>query len=207
MKIGTIFLSFILILSSCTSQKAPSYNIDFIAYNWSRQNDTTRTQSPIFLKCRIYSNINESGLADIYYYRGYPQPKSYLFSASIKKSLIDHLVNASNSTDSIKLHVFDSIPLIYDGPALKIRIRSAGQKDKLIEFINLKYGNEVDTLRKLYYQIDSIFSRNTQEIINNKFKQINDTLEFKKQKTDFINFVIRHDTIRYPLIMRTPPYE
>jgi hypothetical protein len=207
MKIKTIFLTFSLILICCTPQKDPSYHIDFIAYSWSRSNDTTRQQTPIFFKCRIYANINDSGLANIYYYQGYPKPESYLFSVNFNKSFIDNIINASKTIDSSKLHVFDSIPLIYDGPGLKLRIRSLDQKDKLFNFINLTYSNEVDTLRKLYHHIDSIFSENKYAILIDKFQKVTDSSTFENQKTEFVNFVVRHDTIRYPMIMSTPPYE
>jgi hypothetical protein len=167
-----------------------------MAYNWSRFNDTTRIDCPTFLKCKMYAMITEDGIGQIFMYKGYPYPQSQFCNLSIDKRLINTIFLSDALIDSSKLNVFDSGPLMYDGPLLKLRINYLNNNYRLFDFIDLNYGNEVDNLRKLPYYIDSL-------LLLSKSTSIIDSAYFDSKRLNFIGFVIDYDTTHYPKVL--PP--
>ncbi len=190
MKNKLAFLIIVLTFITCSAPRKESYNIEFMAYNWSRFNDSTGLEVPIFFKCRMYANLNMSGVGDVYIYRGYPQKVIYLFKVSVGKSIIDKILNSANVVDSTKFKVFDGVPLIYDGPLLKLRTINIKNEYKYFDFIDLNYHNEVNDFRKLYHALDSLF-------ILKKYNNINDTTDFENSRSEFIKYTINYDTTHY----------
>jgi hypothetical protein len=195
MKLRFGILVFSIFLISCSHEEKRFNSLEFMAYNWSRFNDTTRTDCASFLKCKMYAVITEDGTGQIYKYSGYPNPHCLFCSLKIDKNLINAILLSDSLIDSNKLNVFDSVPLIYDGPLLKLRINYLNNNYKLFDFIDLQYGNQVDNLRKLPYYIDSL-------LFLNKSTSINDSANFDLSRLKFVSFVIDYDTTHYP---KVPP--
>ena len=189
-----------LVLLGCASKENTYQNIELMAYNWSRFNDTTRKEVPFFCKCKLYAKIDKSGVGEIYVYRGYPKPESYYFKVNICKVLIDKVLNSAMTIDSNKLSVFEGKPLIYDGPGLKLRIDYGKSDQKFYDFIDLNYGNEINNFKKLYHYLDSLFQLK-------KFTPLNDTLSFEKSRSEFVGICIDYDTTHYPMISPSQPID
>ena len=82
---------------------------------------------------------------------------------------------------------------MYDGPIIKLRINYFSKEQRLFDFLDLDYGNEINNFIKLHYYLDSLFSL---KMLNT----INDTTDFEKSRSEFIRFVINYDTTHYPKV-------
>ncbi len=200
MKNKFAFLLIVLTVISCSVPKNKSDKIEFMAYNWSRYNDSTRMEVPFFFKCRMYANLDNTGVGDVYVYHGYPQVVTYYFKVSVDKNIIDKILNSANVVDSNKFKVFDGVPLIYDGPILKLRIININNGYKYFDFIDLNYNNEVNNFIRLYHALDSLF-------LLKKYNNINDTTDFENSRSEFVKFTINYDTTHYAKAPKPSPID
>lgn len=190
MKTFVLFFVLTFAILSCKPRIGDYEKIEMMAYNWSIYNDTTREMTSPFLKCRTYAKIDKYGVGNMYVYISYPKPESHFISADIDKMLILKILNSAKTIDSNKLAVFDRRPLMYDGPILKLRITYPNKKQKLFDFIDLNYGNEIDDLIMAFHYLDSIFKLK-------KFEPLISKTDFEKSKFQFIEFIINYDTTHY----------
>ena len=179
-------------LSSC-SQKEPEFNnIELVAYNWSTYNDTTRTEAPLFFKCRLYIKIDKNGNTDLYVYQSYPEPKNYFINSKTDMVLIKELLNTAKTIDTSEFMILDH-QLMYDGPNLRLRIGYSKNKYKVFGFIDHDYNNKVSVFTRFYHSFDSI-------IAYKKYIPLKDTSNLIESKSEFIKYIIWDDTTSNPRI-------
>ena len=168
-----------------------------MAYNWSRYNDTTRLESPLFIKCRFYVAINNKNQAKVYFYFSYPHPNNLFFNYTFSQELVDNIISSSSKIDSVRLIENPDRPRIYDGPSFKLKILYSENNWKLFEFIDDPYEPNVKNFLEIYYQLSKIY-RN-QDSINylRSVSHISDSVGFEKSRLDFVNFVGKYDSTHH----------
>ena len=125
-----------IFLTGCGTKKSDFTSIEFLKYNWSRYNDTTKLEVPLFIKCRMYVIIDHTGLGKAFVYKSYPKPSTFYYSFTPDKTIIEKVLLASSKTDILKNYLKEKGPMVYDGPSLKLLIKNSKSKSILIDYLD-----------------------------------------------------------------------
>ena len=199
MKTNIIGLLLICALIGCSSNDNDVASIEFMSYNYSFYKENSNIETNLYIKCRIYSTIDESGKVKVYTKRTYPIHETLYYETFLDKNLIKEVIDASKRVETkTKKDTFnpDKV-MIYDGPSLKIRINYRNDSTKSINFID--YDNDKNNFYflKLYHSLDSTY-------LMKKFKLITDTLEFEKKRKEFVKLTFIDDTTNSPFKLPPP---
>jgi len=184
-----ILLSLIILLSiSCSNKTNTFKSIQFMSYYYSRYDQKTREICEIHIKCNLYVEINEEGKAFVYRKQYYPIESTLFGEYKLNKSFIDSLLMAAKSYIEPKR---DTIARIYDGPSLKFTFNYPDCSSNSIGFIDVEKAEYLPFLRLYHYLDSTLIKENLRE------PQF-DTVNFKEQIVDFIDYTMHMDTLEYP---------
>jgi len=182
-----------IIVVSCKNNRFD--NIDFLVYSY-RQFDS---ESPDYEKewkiiCPFYLHIDDAYNCQLIKGRNFSDSNTYYIETKEDpklKEIIDEILNKSNNyTTETDFRL--PRPVFYDGSDLKIKITKKG-KSKIIHFWQDHEASRA--FEKLYFYSIDLFK-------NGSYLPIDPKTE--KRKQEFVNFVLKSDSILRPLPPNPP---
>jgi len=159
-----------------------------MSYYYSRYDQKTREICEIHIKCNLYVDINEEGKAFVYRKQYYPIESTLIGEYKLNNSLIDSLLMAARYYIEPQR---DTVARIYDGPSLKFTFNYPDGSSNSMGFIDVEKVEYLPFLRFYHYLDSTLIKENLRE------PQF-DTIIFKEQTGDFINYTMHMDTLKYP---------
>jgi hypothetical protein len=165
-----------------------------MSYYYSIYDQNTGEICDPYIKCNLYVEINEEGKAIVFRKQYYPVESTLYGEYKPIKNYIDSLLMASKTYIEPKR---DTSPRIYDGPSLKFTFNYADSSSYSIGFIDVEK-TEYRPFLRFYHYLDSTL------IKENLRKPKIDTVAFKAQIVDFIDYTMHIDTLKYPFPPKLP---
>jgi hypothetical protein len=189
----TLFILGSLILASCADKRFD--DIDFLAYAYRQSvSDSPEFELEVKIICPFYLHIDNKYNCQLIRGRTYEDTSTYFIE--VKKDpklreLIDEIINKSKNYDT-ETDLRPNRLAFNDGSNFKIRIVKGG-KSKVIHF-----WQDQETgiaFEKLYYYSKDLF---------NQGHYIPIDYLTQKRKKEFVNFVIKSDSILRPIPPNVP---